>query len=302
MARMGGKKKVPGRKPHYSRRPKKVAKLSKPFKRAIKAVVQGEAETKRTNWYQSFNDGTVTTRATGFYSASGWAVQNNRISNNETDILRVIPTVIQGMDDFNRIGSKIRPSNLSVKGAIRVRFSLLESALTVPQNLTVDLYVLQHKVFKSYDALYTANNFGQLLEVGEGNTLPYNGLQTNADQRVAAQNYQVLQRKRITLRYAGAIPISPASPAVPQPQDHTWYAEYSMNLTKHLPKVLHYPETAIGVTPTNPLILNAPTNSSIFMCMGFVSWYNNPSNAVADPIVLSLIEQTYVSELSFKDM
>jgi hypothetical protein len=295
MARKGGKRRAPRGSIGRAQK-KRVARLSKPMKRAVKAIVHGEAETKRTNWYQSFNDGTGTTRATGFYSASGWAVQNNRISNNETDILRVIPTVIQGIDDFNRIGSKIRPTNLTVKGAVRIRYTLLENAATVPQNLVVDLYVMQHKVFKSYDSLYTGNNFGQMLEVAEGQTLPYNGLQTNAQQRVAAQNYQVLQRKRIVLRYAGT-----ATSPTPQPQDHTWYAEYSLNLTKHLPKVLHYPETAVGVTPTNPLILNAPTNSSIFMCMGFVSWYNNPSNAVADPVVLSIIEQTYVSELSFKD-
>jgi len=301
MARMGGKRRArPSARTRAKNKP--VARLSKPMKRAVKAIVRGEAETKRTNWYQDFNDGTVTTRATGFYNASGWAVQNNKITNNETDILRVIPTVTQGLDDHDRIGSKIRPSNLTVKGAIRVRFTLLESALTVPQNLTIDLYVLQHRVLKSYDTLYTANNFGQLLEIGEGNTIQYNGLQTNSYQRVAAQNYQVLQRKRITLRYAGAAtPPNPTS-ATPQPQDHTWYAQYSMNLTKHLPKVLNYPETAIGVTPTSPVIFNAPTNSSIFMCMGFVSWYNNPSNAVADPVVLSLIEQTYMSELSFKDM
>jgi len=279
---------------------KTVAKLTKPMRRAVKAIVRGEAETKRTNWYQDFNDGTVTTKATGFYSTAGWAVQSNRITLNNTDILRLIPSVAEGTDDYERIGTKIRPVSLNVKGQIRIRFSFLNAAVsTVPQNLTIDLYVLQHVRLKDYNSLYGLNNFTDLLETGGGATQAYSGVPINSAMRVANENYKVLQRRRITLRYAGVINAGVAT-QVPfaQPQDHTWYAEYNLNLTKHLPKVLTYPEGTSGAGPVPSVVLDAPTNSSIFMCMGYASWYTNPNFSGDEE---AAIEQTYVSEMGFKD-
>jgi len=302
-------RKVAARRPRRrapKRQPKRVAKLSKPMKRAIKQVVRGEAETKRTRWYQSANDGTITTKATGFASNQGWAAQNTQITLNNTDILRVIPTVLQGLDDYNRIGSKVRPVSLTVKGTIRIRFSLLNSLVTRPQNLTIDLYVLQHVRLKDYNSLYGLNDFDQLLEDGEGGTVPYNGSPLSGCLRVADENYRVLQRRRITLRYSGVVITVPSAGNTftevpyPQPQDHTWKADYSLNLTKHLPKVLMYPDTETDGTATSPVVLGAPTNSSIFMCMGYNSWYSPLAPFAGD--LESAIEQTYVAELGFKDM
>jgi len=276
------------------------AKLSKPMRRAVRAIVKGEAETKRAVWYNTYNDGTITTKAVGNYAGAGWAVQSNRITLNNTDILRLIPTVNQGIDDWNRIGNKIKPVNLTVKGQIRVRYSFLNAGTaTAPQNLTVDLYVLQHVRLKDYNSLYGLNNFTDLLDNGEGTTQAYSGAPINSAMRVAEENYKVLQRRRITLRYAGVINAGVAT-QVPytQPQDHTWYAEFSMNLTKHLPKVLTYPETNTGAGPTPPVVVGAPTNSSIFMCMGYANWYSPPQFAGDEE---AAIEQTYVSEMSFKD-
>jgi len=275
--------------------------LTKPQRVAVKQIVRGQAETKHTNWYQTYNDGTLTTKATGFYSGAGWAVQSNRITSNNTDILRVIPTVLQGIDDFNRIGTKIRPVSLNVKGQIRVRFSFLNAApATIPQNLTIDLYVLQHVRLKDYNSLYGLNNFTDLLETGEGGTQAYSGVPINSAMRVADENYKVLQRRRITLRYAGVVNATvPDQVPFAQPQDHTWYAEYNLSLGKHLPKVLTYPDSNSGAGPVAPVVLNAPTNSSIFMCMGYASWYTN-SNFAGDQE--AAIEQTYVSEMGFKDM
>lgn len=300
MPRKTGRRRAPGRK---TRRGKKVAKLSKPLRRAIKSIVHGQAETKRANWYQTFNDGTVTTKATGFYNTSGWAIQNNKILNNNTDILRVIPQVLLGTDDYNRIGSRIRPVSLNVKGQIRVRFTLLNAASTLPQNLTIDLYVMQHARFKDYSTLYSQNNFTQMLETGEGTTQAYQGVSINSGMRVASENYTVLQRRRITLRYSGVINnAAPTQVPFNQSQDHTWYAEFSFNLAKHLPKVFSYPESSVGPSPVDPVIANAPTNSGIFMCMGYASWYANPENVQAAGDTLAIVEQTYVSELGFKDM
>jgi len=279
---------------------KPVAKVSKPLRRAIKQIVRGDAETKYTAWYQGVNDGTVTTRSTGFFSTSGWSVQNQAIALNETDILRLIPQVLEGTGDYNRIGTKIRPVSLNVKGQLRVK--LANVLLYSPAAFTVDLFVLQHKRLRNYEQLYSANNFGELLDTGEGGTIGYQGISVNAGMRVSPQNYTVLARKRITLRYNGLQNTGAAASQVSIDGSHTWYAEYSMNLTKHLPKVLQFPDDTTAGAPTPPRVTNAPSNSSIFMCMGYPSWYNNSINSSAATSNNVLLEQTYVATLGFKDM
>lgn len=286
------------RKKRVPRRPRK-AVVSKPLRRAIKAIARSDAETKYTAWYQGVNDGTVTTRSTGFFSTSGWAVQNQAIALNETDILRLIPQVLEGTGDYNRIGTKIRPVSLNVKGQLRVKLANVN--LFTPADFTVDLYVLQHRRLKSYENLYSLNNFGELLDTGEGGTIGYQGISINSGMRVSPQNYMVLQRKRITLRYAGLQNTGAAASQVSIANAHTWYAEYSMNLIKHLPKVLQFPDDTTAGNPTPPRIANAPSNSSIFLCMGYPSWFNNSTNSNAAQSNNVFLEQTYVSTLGFKD-
>jgi len=277
----------------------KKAAVSKPLRKAIKAVVNSQAETKYVAWYQGVNDGTVTTRSTGFFSTSGWAVQNQSIALNETDILRLIPQVLEGTGDYNRIGTKIRPVSLNVKGQLRVKLANVN--LFTPADFTVDLYVLQHKRLKSYETLYASNNFGELLDTAEGGTIGYQGISINSGMRVSPQNYTVLQRKRITLRYAGLQNTGAAAAQVSIANSHTWYAEYSMSLTKHLPKSLQFPDDTTAGSPTPPRIANAPTNSSIFLCMGYPSWFNNSTNSNAAQSNNVFLEQTYVSTMGFKD-
>ena len=297
-----GPRKLGLKKPTHVKRVRK-AHVSKPLRAAVKAIVRGQAETKYTNWYSTTNDGTVTTKATGFFNASGWATQNQSITNNTTDILRLISTVIESTSDFNRIGSRIRPVSFTLKGSMRIRNVLINNLLTVTTNFTVDVYVLQHKRLKDYANLYTQNVFSDLLQNGEGGTVPYTGIAVNRGMRVSPANYTVLARKRITLRYGG-ITVGAVTPTNPYciSNAHTFYADYSMNLIKHLPKVLQYPDSATGGTPLPAVVLNAPINSSIFMCMGYPSWFNDISNTTAAAAGNSFMEHTYVTELGFKDL
>lgn len=275
--------------------------LTKVQRKQVKAIVKGSAETKRSCWFQDFNNGTLSTRATGLWGTRGFATQNNVTTNNETDILRLIPNVSQGIDTFTRIGDRINPIALNVKGTIRVNTTRFQSTAQLPTDLDVYIYVLQHVALKDYNNLYAKNDFNQLLDVGQGFTKKFGGEETDPKLPVASQYYKVLQRKKINLRYAGqqAQALTPPTVAnyVSQANSHTWHADYSMSLGKHLPKTLKYPEP--GADP-NPVISASPTNSSIFMCMGFINW-PNPSNWTADSAVLSYIEQTYVAELLYKD-
>jgi len=272
--------------------------LTRAEKKQVKQMIKGSFETKRTTWYSSFNDGTSTSRATGKRSDAGASVQNNIIANNNTDCLRLIPNVVQGIDDFNRIGDRIAVNSLKLNGTVRVNITRLGGTAILPTDVRVCIYVLQHKLYKDYNTLYSSNNFQQLLDNDEGGTERFNGIPINETMRVADQYYQVCAKKIITLRYAGVTSQGGgAAGLLSVANSHNWYATYSMDLTKNLPKVLKYPESQ-AASSLAPEFLNAPTNSSLFMCMGFVDQYfvsnfNEPS--------LSYIQQNYVSKLTFKD-
>jgi len=285
-------------KPRRKTAAKKTARLSKPMKKAVKQLVRGEAETKRTAFYQDANNGSSGAIATGMFSTRGWAVQNNVITNNTTDLLQIIPYVIQGTNDFNRIGKSIRVVNLNVRGTVRILGSLIAAIGTPMTNLDVYVYVLQHVSLKNYTDLRARNDFSRLLEDGEGGGRNFLGNALDPFMPVSKQTYNVLARKRIQLKYGGAaLPGGTLTTPVSVANAHQWSAEYNINLTKKCPKKLTFPDDDNGsILPT---IYNSPTNSSIFMVFGFVDeQVGNPAGSLVRP----WLEQTYVSSLTFKDM
>jgi len=296
-----------------SGRGRKVVPLNTVQKTQVKAIVHGEAETKRAVWYSQFDTGSVqrTTPFLGTLANSGWQTKNNTITNNFADILRLIPEVVQGTDKFERIGVRIKPSSLVVKGTCRVNAQTIGTTGT-PNNFKVYIYVLQHVAIKEYNNLYSYNNFAQLLDAGNGSTIEFLGNPSDAHCPVAKQNYRVLARKEIILRYGGSFVLQGQSQQqsvtmVSTPANaHTWYADYTFNLTKHLPATLTYPES---IQSGSANLQGDPTNSSIFMCMGYVDW-RNPGNAIANfdqaevsqtPVETQL-QNTYVSHMTYKDV
>jgi len=270
-------------------------------KKQVVRIVHGQAETKTVAFYQTSNAGNFNARSSGLFSQRGWAVQNNSIANNLGDIHQLIPFLQQGTDDNTRIGQRVTVTRLQVRGAIRVNVAV-NITNAQPTDLKVFMFVLQHVSLKDYNSLFAQNNFNQLLETNEPTTLtagtvPFTGIPQNAAMSVAKQYYKVCHRREIVLRYAGLQPGTVSAPSIANA--HTWYAEYSLDLTKNIPKILQYPET--DASPVSiPSVQHSPTNSSLFMSFGFVDWLN-PNNSTIEP-TSSQIEQTYVSRLSFKDM
>jgi len=277
------------------------------MKKAIRSIVKSEVskntETKRAAFYQSYNDGTSTARAVGTFAAAGWAVQNNAIAINNTDILQLIPFIARGTDSHTRVGMQIVPKSLTVSGSIRlVLNSRIDVLAPPPTHLTVCLFVLQHVNLKMYDQLYSTNDFSTLFDTDQGSSALFRGAPNDPKMRIQSANYRLLAKKLITLRFAGTLtptgtPLI-AGQASGFSADHTWYSNYRLNLTKHLPAKLNYPEEATQAGPLPVTQIQTPTNSSIFMCMGFVDWYNA---STGQPSSQAYIEQTYVSHLSFKD-
>lgn len=274
----------------------------------IKNVVKGVAETKYTMFYENYNPGNSSSRNTlGLYANRGFMVQNKLITNNNTDIKQLIPFVVQGVSDNQRLGSKISPISLKVHGTIRVSNqdqSPVPPATTpelgylksfTPLDIKVVIYVLQHVSLKDYENLYASNDFNQLLENGENTTVQFGGQNWHNKLPIAKQYYKLLKKKVVSLRYAGAENALVTSVAYSIANSHNYYANFELNLSKHLPANLKYPEN--NATPATAL--NTPTNSSIFMCMGFYDQkeYSNGQSFAN----LGQLEQTYVSVMTYKD-
>lgn len=286
-------KRKPARRARKVRRARKPTKLAPAMKRAIKRVVRGEAETKKASFYQSINLGNTNVPATGLFSDRGWALQNNIIANNNTDILQLIPYVPEGTSDWERIGKNIRPVSLKVQGSIRCVSSRVVTPSTA-MNLDVYMYVLQHVQLKDYVNLRAQNDFNTMLDTNEGGTSRFLGNAQDPFMAVSGQYYKVIVRRKIELHFGGAIlPGGTLTTPVSIANAHQWYANYSLDLTKHIPKKLMYPDSVVTSAAQN-----IPTNSSIFMCFGFVDeLVGNPSAG----LTLPWLEQTYVSTLSYKD-
>lgn len=273
--------------------------LSKNQKKAVKNIVMAQAETKRVAYYQTWRDGStpVTAPDIGAQGAMGWARQNNIITNNFTDILQLIPMVTKGDDDWNRDGTKISVNGLNVKGEIRVRNERTYPALA-STNIDVYVYIVQHVSLKDYTNLYAQNDFSQFLSNSNGSTRAFLANAQDPLDPVTKQYYKLCLKKKVTLRYAGGITYDGTpTGAVSVANAHTWKGSYSLNLTKFLPKKLLYPEATVAT----PYAEDTPTNSSLFMCMGFVDWQVDPHTSVNPPPTNAWLEQTYVSHLTFKD-
>lgn len=262
----------------------------------IKNVAGGLSETKRVIFYNAATPNFP--NEPGTLSNTGYTVQNQFIQSNVSDIKRLIPIVTQGVQENQRIANSIKPVALNVRARVVLNvFPGSPVGAIGGTDLIAVLYVLQHKVLKSYTTLAAQNDFQTLLETGENATKPFGGQPWDSQLPVNPNNYQLIKKKKIKLRWGGLDggPIYPGSTGPSYlANSHQYMGEVSMNLKKHLPVSLKYPEAG-GTTP--PASLNDPSNSSVFMCIGFYNYPGILSGATPSP----LIQMQYTSELLYKD-
>jgi len=257
----------------------------------IKRISKGQAETKCMKFYQNLNT-TGARNLTGAFATRGFTTQNNEIVNNPSDILQLIPPVFQGTEDNQRLGNQITPVSLRVKGVVRLKPDVIANQQGT--NIKVVIYVLTHTSLKDYENLYARNDFTQLLNDGNNNTEAFRGNVAYKDLEVSKQYYKVLKRKVITLRYSGSVPISATNVSIDN--SHSWYGEYTFDLSKHLPAKFKYPEQLASPGTS----INFPTNFAPFMAIGYYN-YLDP-NDLTSVATTSLINQFYETSLKYKDM
>ena len=243
--------------------------------KAIKRVVNNQSETKQVAWYSG-------PLQNGTFANASYVNHNAQISSNVSDILRLIPYINQGTADNQRIGETIVPKSLVVNGSVRLSDGTLNDVVAgFRDDIVVVLYVLQHVSLKTYTSLASLNNFTQLLRTSENTTAAFTGRVVDSQLPVEDQYYRLLSKKKLRLRYAGAIPGSatgvPVNSVVSVSNSHSYYADFNFNLSKHLPAKLKYPEQVTG-GPVLPGAID-PTNSSIFMAVGFYNMDGTPTPA-----------------------
>lgn len=266
---------------------RRTAAVGSSLARKITSVIRRSAETKMVTWYNGPSP------SNGTYAQANYINQNAVITNNTTDILRVIPYVVQGTSDNQRIGERISPVSLTIKGSVCLPTnSFNDSTGSLFNDEYVIIYILQHVTLKSYTSLAASNDFTQLLRTGENTTVAYEGHVWDSQMPVEDAYYRLLKKKKLRIRNMGVKPAAGGGDP-----NNTWVApalspyraEYSINLSKHLPKLFKYPENASATGA------NDPTNSSIFMCMGL---YRGDAQVGQS----DTIQHQYVTHLKYKDL
>lgn len=269
--------------------------LTKRQAKAVKAIVKGQAETKMVAFYGGPVAATSPpANSTGLITQAAPVGQNQYITSNSTDILKVIPDVAPGNADNERSGRYINP----VSGTLRCKVMIAPVAAGgqgwkngLAYDIVAVAYLLQSVSFKDYRNLYVENDFGKMLDSMDGNTTNFTGAYSTANLPVEKGYYKLLAKKRIPLRCSGLWTVGTTT-AVTNNNSHRLSAEWTWNYKKHLPKKLIYPEQQVTVAQGQ----NEPLNSSIFWC---VAYYQTDGTVYSG--ALPIINQEYTSVMKYKD-
>jgi len=236
--------------------------------------------------------------STGFFDQALPVAQNQLITNNVPDILKLIPDVAQGNGDNQRTGRIIMPTAASVRCKVMLAPTTTGSTgWASPQisayDLTFVAYLLQSVSYKTYRSLYVENDFSKMLSDMSGGTTFFDGSFSAANLPVEKGYYRVLAKKRKQLRSSGLFTapggvITQVSNNNSAPLVHEW----TWNLKKHLPKKLIYPEAEVSAASGG----NEPLNSSLFWCVGYYRTDGLGRNG--QEIILN---QEYTSIMKYKD-
>lgn len=121
-----------------NRRPRRGAKLakrakpSKTFKKKVLAVIRTQAETKQA-----------------FHAVT--SVSYNSGINAIGDVTRILPSIGQGTNDFQRIGDQLKGLSLTVKGAIVYNPSIGQYGTYANARLGVRMMIVQPRQFNNLD-------------------------------------------------------------------------------------------------------------------------------------------------------
>lgn len=228
------------------RQPKKVnVKPTKALTQAIQKVVKGTQETKFITDYP-YNTQTTSDLYASVPFSSGITSTN--------ELYSLIPRVIVGSDDHQRIGNQIAPVSLTNTTTVYLPYTQVNTSMSV----FVDVYYLTSKQVKA-DNLVANIPTAFLLNAGDGTNVPYDGTAQTADFPVNRAAFTLIKHKRVKLQLCKGDPNTVVSGSANPPVDSTCYYEARWKLKIPLPKKLTYMNENV----------NYPSNALPFMCLGF---------------------------------
>lgn len=291
---------VNGRKMVTFRKVKKSpAKLSKPMKRAVQRIVNRSEETK----YHA--------EQLLMKQSLDWAIHTPWTPSTVGDTMPLVPRIVQGDGNFQRSGSKVRPT----KCRVDVELAIAEAAIgTTPINVaTEDIYVVMYllrpktsKNFQQFSNLTTSGSVSgaytdELLDNGDGTSKAFGyGIiiggtsyvysnATDLQLPVNREYFSLVKRKVVRLtKNAGTTNGDGANYPSVAKGSTSWRGSFTYKLP-----VLKYDDDSktAGITG------GYPTNANMVLCVGAalangmdsIQYIGGePSSILPNPIMLSV--------------
>lgn len=213
------------------------------------------------------------------------SVVNNVLFNSgitsSTEVYDVLPNLVQGVDNYQRIGDRVTPKSLSVRGTIAINFN--ESRSLTPE---VHVFIVSHKSKRSYDALNAGASAGRQQIVDELIDLG-NGTDTNFNGQVLPTCFP-LNRKLLTIHAHKVLKLSSSYGALAN--EHT--ADDTLRFRRFAikvkcPKTLTYDASISAIHPVN----FAPV-----MMVGYVYPDGTFSEVLTTPVLVTATSTLYYDD------
>jgi len=220
----------------------------------VNTIVARKEETKLSiDAPKNFNTGNSLEQWTQFTSGI--------TSTNE--LYTLLPSVSQGINDWNRIGNEIQPTALINK------IKVCMVGRSVPSvSVYVDIFFLTSKTVKDYH-LNAQILTDKLMNVGDGTNAPYDGTSFTAMYPINKTLYSVIKHKRIKLQKSDKNP-NQLWTSGEEPSSSTSYYSTEFSVKIPVPKKLKYRDSTQAW----------PTNFYPFMCAGFHATDQNGDTAL----------------------
>lgn len=202
------------------------------------------------------------------------------------DLITVLPIVQQGIGQNQRIGSKIKPLKLVIRGYINYYAPTATTNIDA-RMLGARLFCFQDKGIRSY-ASATANNYN-LLDPG-GAPLTFSGsldrymLPTNKDQFI----FYCDKKMRVLKPFGGTNNVTPTTANAMGEMNNTLYHPFVITISqKKLPAVFNFDETS------SP---NFPTNFAPLIASGYCDLFNHTADTVTTQLGLQFTTTLYYED------
>jgi len=251
-------------------RAKKQSSISPAVKQYVKTTMRKEEETKKCSdimGITSFNSG---------ISSSG-------------DFIDILPTILQGTAENNRIGSAIRPIKLVIRGYVSYVTNSFASGIVDARMLGVRLFCFSDKTQPCYTTNLSAGSNYNILDQG-GSSAAFTGTITNYLTPHNSDQFKFYADKSwVMLKPFGTTNNTTPSPTNAIPAwNSTVFRPFTITIkSSQMPATLKY-DQAISV--------GAPVNFAPFLALG----YTDLQNSLPD-VVTQQIEMSYVATLYYKD-